>query len=147
MGPRKRLLHDENHGQDQKDKPHLTPPNERHARGPRSSARLPSGRIPRPKAPVHSQEFEVKHIRSGFKTRQEHQRLAHVRHVHHGLRLDAAVRLTTSLGGVSAHRGLGVADVELGGGDGVFAAVEGCGTGKAGDGVLGHGVCGGVCGR
>ena len=92
----------------------------------------------------HSQNIHSQYVRTQLEAREEHDRLGHIRHVHHRFRLHAPIGLAGQLPRLPAHRGRGVTDVDLGAADGVFASVERGGFGEAEDGVFRDGVRGGV---
>jgi hypothetical protein len=78
----------------------------------------------------------MRHVHSLLQPRQEYQSLADILDTHHRLALCAAVRLETALGRVSTKSRLGIANVELGAGDAVFATIERGGLCQAEDGML-----------
>lgn len=78
----------------------------------------------------------MQHVSRRVQSNQEGDGLADIGHVHHRLRLDAAICLSAPLSSVSAHGSLCVADVKLGAGDGVLPPVKGRRPRQACDGVF-----------
>jgi len=86
----------------------------------------------------HSHNLHAQHIRLLRQPTNERNSLRDVLNSHHWLLPDRPIGLRRPRRRVRGHARRGVADVNLRGGDVVFAAVERGRAGKARDGVFGH---------